>query len=283
MIDILDLAFLAFVWVVGIVVPGYRTVRFLALVATGSVVIVIAQALSPTVRDSVRLAAVVVVALGVIVAERVGLGSLTSAELRLDRELQRAARLAATDTASRREAIAILDEQLHAPVSEMWRPGIRMQRRAWATSVDDRAIPFLSPTPSGTFALGAAGYLHDVRTRRVIGVRPRAGPIEESILLRAYLDDVRGVLPPGTIGPGGTTPGRWADDARATIDELRRVLLRDRGAQEVRDRVVELLEAELAMRVSGSTVADQARYDQISAELDEAWVRLDASVPDGSA
>lgn len=67
------------------------------------------------------------------------------------------------------------------------------------------------------------------------------------------------------------------------VVSFRRVLLRDGGAREVRDRLAALLEAEVAMRVSGPTVAGQARYDQMSAELDEARVRLGAIVPDGSA
>lgn len=277
MIDLPVLAFLAVVWVIGVAVPSYRTFRFFAFLASASALIVVAAAFSPRLRDIVRLGAVVGVGVGVIIAERIGLVSMTSAELRLDRDLVRAKRLAGSTADSRRTALSILDERLEdVAVDDRWRPAIRMLRRAWSKLSEPDDTRFISPTPSRSFSLAAARYLNDLRTRRTIGFRPRSGFREESMALRAYLDDVRLAMPPGAIGPDETRPGGWSETATTTITELRRVPFRDPDVLRLRDHLADLLEMEIRMCVSAPTAADQGAYDQLAALVDELWRRIDA-------
>jgi hypothetical protein len=99
------------------------------------------------------------------------------------------------------------------------------------------------------------------------------GRAEESIALRAYLDEVRTSMPGGVIGAEPGSDHDWVVAARALVDELRSLPLRAAG--EVRDRLVDLLGLEIDMRISGGTAADQAMYDQRAAALESAWARLD--------
>jgi hypothetical protein len=276
LIDPPVLVFLAVFWGIGLAIPGYRTNRFLTLLAIATTLVVVAELLAPRVRDIVRLAVVVVVGAGAVFAERFGLASMTVADLRVDRAVARARQLAASSAESRRQAVAILDGTLESDLTDdRWRPGLRALRRAWSRGADGDRGHFLSPTPSNSYSLAAERLLFDAVTSKTLGVKRKSGKDEKSIALRAYLDDVRLAMPSGPIGdPSG--PAAWKEGAEVIIAEMRRLPIDDARVSSLRNRLADMLNMEVNMRVTGPTAADQGAYDQLAAEVDEAWTELDA-------
>lgn len=278
MIDVPVVAYLAFVSCCAVLIPGLRNVRFVGFLAGVSVVLIAAGVLPEELRVTVRVVAGAAVALAIVVAEIIGLGTLTRKERAIDERLEQAEKLAAKgEPGSLRRAVEAIDDVLESnrDIDDRWRAGLRMQRRAWLGRLGESALSAKSATPISSYQGAAARYLSDLRLRRTIGYRPRSGSFEEAIALRAYLDDARSLMPRGQIGPE-PIPGPWTDQARAVIEEFRRLPLTNPDALALRELLVDLLKMEIDMRVTAPTGGDVAAYDQLSAHVHERWGRLDA-------
>jgi hypothetical protein len=243
-----------------------------------SLILIAAGALPQDSRVAVRLVAAVAIALVIVAAEFIGLGTLTRAERAIDGRLEQAEKVAANgDLRSLRRAVEVIDDVLasNRDVDDQWRAGLRIQRRAWLGRLGDSALPASSATPISSYQGAAVHVLNDLRLRRTLGFRPRSGPFEEAIVLRAYLDDARSMMPRGQIGPE-PAPGQWTDQARAIVDEFRRLPLKNSDSSALRELLVDLITMEIDMRVTAPTGADVASYDQLSARVHERWGRLEA-------
>jgi hypothetical protein len=277
--DLLIVAYLAAVAVAAFVIPALRNIRFLAVAIVMAAVIVGVAALPSPTRTAIRLLAVAVISVAMVVPELVGLGSLRREERRADDAFLRAHQLAAgSEPGGVEAAIGILDGVLadDRSLDAAWRACLRTERRALLSSLGSSALPASSATPADSNRVAAVHMLNDLRLRRTLGFRPRSGPFDEAMVLRTYLEDVRSIMPPGPIWPNPTPAGAWRVAVDAAIAELRAVPLRDDGALAVRASLADMLALEAAMRVTAPTATDQVTYDQLGAELDERWRRLDA-------
>ncbi len=266
---------LALLWAIALALRPYRNRRFLGCLAIASIAFVGAGWLSPAVETLVRLLLTAVVGIAFFTPESFGIGSMTGDELRVARTLDHVrARLSSAGNEGVGDAVTAVDGLLAtARVDDQWRAGLRVQRRAWAKRLE-RDEPRVSPTPQRAFERAAARWLADLESRRMLPVRATHGPVDEQVVLRAYLDDVRLLTPSGPID-APVASGAWTDATEQIIAELGRVTFSSPGALGARDALVKLLTAEFELRLSGSSPEGQRHYAALTGELEAAWMWID--------
>ncbi|HEX5824819.1 MAG TPA: hypothetical protein VFY18_10215, partial [Candidatus Limnocylindrales bacterium] len=175
-----------------------------------------------------------------------------------------------------RAAIALLDPVIAepGPLDESWRAEFRLQRRAWLMRLGTSQVPPSRRTPAESFKLVAIRWLTNLRLRRTIGYRSTIGAAEETIALRAYLEDIRTVLPPGPLGPDPVARGPWIEQGRRAIAELDALEVRDPAARALQRKLVPLFELELEGHLTAPTQEDASRYQRLSTEVLEAWAKV---------
>jgi hypothetical protein len=280
LVDIALLVILLGMWTAAVLIPGTRNVRFLAFLGVASFVLIASHLLPNTAGLPVRLLTLALIAIAFVFADRLGLGSMTWAEEKADRLLTRARQQAKSgEPNDLRAAIALLDPAIAEPGAwdEGWRAAFRLQRRAWLMRLGMSPLPPRGRTPAESFRVVAIRWLTHLGLRRTIGYRSKIGPIEESVALRAYLEDIRTVLPAGPLGPEPVARGPWIEQGRRAIAELDALEVRDPGARAVQQALVPLLELELESHLTAPTQEDATHYERLSTEVNEAWARAEAT------
>ena len=209
-------------WLVALLIPGTRNVRFLACLAAASALLLASHLLPNTVGVIVRLGAVALAFIAFLVAHRLGLGSMTSAEETADRLLEQARkRVASDEPQDLLGAIAMLDPVIARPgrLDDRWRAEFRIQRRAWLMRLDISPFPPSGRTPAESFRIVAVRWLTDLRLRRTIWFRSRMEHSKRRwrfVRLRGHPDRVaRGTVRARARGAGPSdrrepTRDRWA-------------------------------------------------------------------------
>lgn len=275
--------FVVIIWGMAITIPSLRNAKLVVLLGAATLVEVAAM-LVPAAKP-LMYPCLAVMGLSVVFSDWLGLSTLSRPERDAERVLD-AARRATTDGPRRDPSAAarLVEEALRGDrVSDpRWRAALRVQHRAWLAENGRSALPVSSHTPARSYENAAVRWFDDVRGRKMLGYRPKVRPFDETMVLRAYLEDVRSLLPAGPIGPDPKPAGEWAADARAAIRELERLEFRDELSRAVQRSLVELLDLEVDTHVTAPTADDKARYDRVAAGLDDAWRALERPyVPDG--
>ena len=279
LVDLPGLIFVAWVWAAAVLIPMLRNVRFMGFLAIVSMATLASEFLPDRFGLLVRLGIAVLVVIVAGLADRIGLGSMTRTELNTDHLLDRADALASSGSAEDvQRAISLLDSVIAGgePLDGRWRAEVRMRRRVLLARLGISPLPPGRATREQSLRLAAYRWLTDLRYRRTIRFRPSSGARDESIALRAYLEDIRSILPQEPMGPEQRERGPWVTEARHTIAELDAVELHDPGTDGVRRLLAQLVELELEMHLTAPTYDDAARYDRLSAELQAAWDQVDA-------
>jgi hypothetical protein len=258
------------VWVFGAmaVVPDLRTRRYIAFAA----LLVAAWAgcgwLSGTSAVAARIACAVVLGAGIIAGDRLGLMSLTRAEQAARARVDEALRLGrGADPPDRAAALGIVEDVLPDAPRD-WRTGLRTLRWAWRVGA---GLPDATGTRPVDYEHAAARYLRDAGNARRIGSTPSVGRDDESLALRAYINEFRAAL---GDPPSGAPAGR--SDAAGVLDELRAARIVDPAARAVHGLVVELLELELKAASAEASDRGPKEYEGLAVRLRAAWRSLDA-------
>lgn len=275
------LAYLVVIWLAWWLASSYRTWRFGLFLLLLTIIHVAAAIFDGVLEPPLRVAVVLVSAIAFLMPERLGIGSLTQQERTFDELIRRSQVEMQSGERSRQEsAIAELSRLLDstANVDTRWRAAVRVMRRAWTRRTPDIYVPSLTQTPVAAFDAAAKRYLSDLRLKRTIGFSPAIRAIDESVAMRAYLDDFRALIP-HDARHGAASPGRWHGDAMAIIDELAILPIRSVAAQRLRNSLVKLLLKELEIRSTRLTPILSAQYAEVAADVDAAWKTLEARSP----
>src|SRR5437773_6148128 len=165
--------YLVVVWLLAAWMPALRNFRFMAFLAIASGLFLAAGVLPGSRGDPIRLLVIVLILPAALLAERIGLGSLTASERALDERIQRAARLAHDSnglTAAINELDLILKPTPRASRSG-WQTAMRLLRRGWSRTARAQLPGVIAAVPARAYEAAGSRFWADMRSRRTIGHR----------------------------------------------------------------------------------------------------------------
>lgn len=268
------IACIATFWVIALVRPETRNVRFVVILGLLSVAVLWGAPTRGTVALVVELTAGAVLAIVLVWPDRFRIASLTPADKEADATLRRLA--AALDGAAPELRAQAFLTTLHAPPfttpDSPWRPVGRCYRVILARLGDPDGGTSPDRTPLESFRGAGRHYWQLALDRRVLGRRHQPSAWGEDVLLRCYMDEFDRLIPPGSsMEPQFEGQEGWDLEVQERINEIAGLPLRHPLPLANRGLLLEQMEASLAVALGDHSNRAVQRMQTSAEAVPQLW------------